>query len=91
MPMPCVVGAEPLAPAVALGGFDAGAVVDADDVGERAEAERAGVLLVDLPGVELELVDGGDDEWVVAEGEARPTVDDGSEVRSGFQASLPNP
>ncbi len=76
------VGAEPLAPAVALGGLDAGAEVVAEDVGEGADAEVAGVLLVDVPGVGLEVVDGGDDFGVVAPGEAGPGVDDllGGEV-----------
>ena len=54
----------------------------AEDVGERADAEVAGVLLVDVPGVALELVDGGDDCGVVAPGEAGPGVEDlvGGEV-----------
>ena len=76
------VGAEPLAPAVALGGLDAGAEVVAEDVGEGADAEVAGVLLVGVPGVALEVVDGGDDCGVVAPGEAGPGVEDlvGGEV-----------
>ena len=36
-----VVGAMPLSPAVALRRFDRDAVVIADDVGERLQAERA--------------------------------------------------
>ncbi len=41
-----------------------------------------GVLLVDVPGVALEVVDGGDDFGIVAPGEARPRIDDliGSEI-----------
>ena len=80
--MPLRVGAEPLAPAVALGGLDAGAEVVAEDVGESADAEVAGVLLVGVPGVSLEFVDGGDDCGVVAPGEAGPGVEDlvGGEV-----------
>src|ERR1700743_804969 len=69
------IGAEPLAPAVAFGGLDAGAVVVAENVGEGADAEVSRVLLVDLPGVALELVDGGDDSGVVAPGEAGPAVE----------------
>jgi hypothetical protein len=66
------IASEPLAPAVALGGFDAGTEVVAEDVGEGADAEVAGVLLVGMPGLKLEVVDRGDDLGIVAEGEARP-------------------
>jgi hypothetical protein len=54
---------------------DAGAEVVAEDVGEGADAEVAGVLLVGVPGVGLEVVDGGDDFGVVAPGEAGPGVE----------------
>ena len=49
-----VVGAVPLSPAVALGRFDGDAVVIADDVGQRLQPERAGVVLVGRPRVELD-------------------------------------
>ena len=45
------VSPEPLPPAVALGRLDTGTVVDADDVGQAANAERTSVLLVHPPGV----------------------------------------
>ena len=44
-----VVGAVPLAPAVALAGFDFGAVVAAGDVGQRLQSQRTGVALVCRP------------------------------------------
>src|SRR5450756_201281 len=40
-----IVGIVPLAPAVAFGGFDADAVVVANNISEGLEAERAGIVL----------------------------------------------
>src|SRR5579863_9384464 len=44
-----VIGAVPLSPAVFFGGFDAGSVVAAKNVGEGLCAERAGVAFVGAP------------------------------------------
>ena len=44
-----VIGAVPLAPAVVFAGLDVRAVVAAGDVGERLQAERAGVVFVRGP------------------------------------------
>src|SRR5271155_3775757 len=48
------VGAEPLPPTIALGGLDAGTIVDADDIRQAPYAEGTGVLLVHPPGVRLQ-------------------------------------
>ena len=63
----------------------------AEDVGERADAEVAGVLLVGVPGVALELVDGGDDLGSLPQVRRVQVSTICSVVRLGFQASLPKP
>ena len=68
--------AKPLAPAVTLGGLDTGAEVIAEDVSERADAEVARVLLVDVPRVALQLVDSGDNCRIIPPSKARPGVED---------------
>ena len=50
-----MIGLVPLAPAVALAGLDVGAVVAAGNVGERLQAERAGVAFVRGPGLHQHL------------------------------------
>ena len=50
----------------------------AEDIGEGLEAERAGVVLVDVPRGEEHVGGGGDDGGVVAEGEAGPVLGDGA-------------
>ena len=53
-----MIGAMPLAPAVVLAAFNAGAVVAAGDVGERLQAERAGVVHVGGPRLHEHVFDG---------------------------------
>ena len=70
------VGAVPLSPAVAFRGFDRDAVMIADDIGERLQTERAGVILVGAPGAELHAVDRLDDLRIAAERQPGPFVGD---------------
>src|SRR5665213_2827916 len=67
-----VVRANPLAPAVALRGFDIGSVMAVQNIGERAQPEWARVALIDAPGFQFEIGDGIDDAGIVAEGHADP-------------------
>jgi hypothetical protein len=76
-------------PAVAFGGFDARAEVDAEDIGEGADAEGAGVVLV---GGQLsiwmrsmvKMTFGSLPKVSRVQPSMIPSV-----VRSGFQTSLP--
>ncbi len=78
------VGAMPLAPAVALGGFDVYAVVIAGDIGEGLQAERSGVVLIGAPGTELQGDDGFIHLGVAAERQAGPLVGDAARGKIGI-------
>src|SRR5258708_13315352 len=67
-----LVGAVPLAPAVAFGGFNPRPVMVAKNVGKRSGSERAGVAFVNVPGKEQHLRNGLDDLRIISKREPRP-------------------
>src|ERR1700722_79868 len=69
------VSAEPLPPAVSLRGFDAGTVMDAENIGKCPNAQRTRVQLIHSPGVCLQSVDDENDLWIVAKSKPGPGVD----------------
>src|SRR5450631_3068929 len=71
-----MVGSNPLSPAVVIGGGDTGAVVDAEDISERACAEWSGIAFIGMPAFKQQLIDGGDYIRIVAEGLPRPVLSD---------------
>src|SRR5208283_4662366 len=79
-----VNGAMPLTPAVSFRRFHARTVVAAENVGERASAERAGVALINIPGREEHGVDRADCFQVVAKCQARPFFRNGLRAERGI-------
>ena len=69
-----VIGAMPLAPTVALGGFDAWAVVWADDIRQSSSTQRSGVILVNVPRRKLHGRQRADHLRIISKREARPLL-----------------
>ena len=63
----------------------------ARDIGERSRAERPGVILVHVPGTELQIARSSAPRADRSERQPRPFVDDRSELRFGFHARRPKP
>ena len=87
--MPVRVPAMPLSPAVALGGFDAGAVMDFNDVRQSTHAQRAGVIFVGGPRFQLHVANRFDDLRIMAKGQLRPFFRDlsAAQIRIPRQAA----
>ena len=65
-----MVGALLLNPAVALAGFDVGAVMATGYVGECLHPKRPGVVHIDRPGLHQHICDGADHGGVIADATA---------------------
>src|SRR5262249_28141118 len=83
--------AEPLAPAIALGGFNAWPKMRTGDVGERPDAEWAGVALVDVPRRKQNLRNRAHHLRAVAEGQANPFAGDFSRAQVRVPGQTPIP
>src|SRR5580704_12679730 len=73
---PLMVGTVPLSPAIFFGGLRARVVVIPSDIGQRSDAEGACVVFIDVPGTQLQVVDGLDDQRIAAESQSSPFIDD---------------
>ena len=86
-----MVGAMPLAPTVFFGGFGAGVIMIAEDVGECSDSQWTGVAFVNTPGLQLQAVDRLPDQWVAAECQAGPFIDDGFRTDGGIPGKAREP
>ncbi len=69
-----LVGPVPLSPAVVFGRLRRRSEVDVDDIGQRADAQRTGVALIDRPRTHQHVDDRLHNGRIVAERQSRPLL-----------------